>query len=132
MAKLQATVDVRVEPSLELEHQMMVATLFKPGKEILDTLTPLRCEVLHAAVGVSGESGELLDAVKKWIFYNKTVDRENVVEELGDLEFYMEAIRSKMGISREETLKYNMEKLAERYKKYQYSDQAAIERADKQ
>lgn len=116
----------------ELMHQQMVATLFKPGKEILDTLTPLRCEVLHAAVGVSGESGELLDAIKKWIFYNKTVDRENVVEELGDLEFYMEAIRSKMGISREETLKHNMEKLAERYKKYQYSDQAAIERADKQ
>jgi len=116
----------------ELMHRQMVETLFKPGKEILDTLTPLRCEVLHAAVGVSGESGELLDAIKKWIFYNKTVDRENVVEELGDLEFYMEAIRSKMGINREETLKHNMEKLAERYKKYQYSDQAAIERADKQ
>jgi NTP pyrophosphatase (non-canonical NTP hydrolase) len=125
-------VDVRVTPSVEFDHLTMVAALFKPGKRILDTLTPLRCEALHAAVGVSGEAGELLDAVKKWIFYNKDVDRNNVVEELGDLEFYMEAIRSKMGISREETLKHNMEKLAERYKKYQYSDQAAVDRADKQ
>ena len=124
-------VDVRVTPSVEFGHLTMVAALFKPGKDILESLTPLRCEALHAAVGVSGEAGELLDAVKKWIFYNKDVDRNNVVEELGDLEFYMEAIRSKMGISREETLKQNMEKLAERYKKYQYSDQAAIDRADK-
>lgn len=129
--KLEPT-DPLIKSSLESNHAAMVNVLFKPGEEILDTLTPLHCEVLHAAVGVSGESGELLDAVKKWIFYNKTVDRENVVEELGDLEFYMEAIRSKMGINREETLKHNMEKLAERYKKYQYSDQAAIERADKQ
>jgi len=123
--------DPLIKGSVDQYHSEMVNVLFKPGKDILESLTPLRCEALHAAVGVSGESGELLDAVKKWVFYNKEVDRDNVVEELGDLEFYMEAIRSKMGISREETLKQNMEKLAERYKKYQYSDQAAIDRADK-
>lgn len=129
---LEADAVIISSTKLELEHQNMVSALFKPGKDILETLTPLRCEVLHAAFGTGTEAGELQDAIKKWIFYNKPVDRENVVEELGDLEFYMEAIRSKMGISREETLKHNMEKLAERYKKYQYSDQAAIERADKQ
>lgn len=129
--KLEVDVDVKVTVPIEFDHQMMVSALLKPGKDILDTLTPLRCEVLHAAFGIGTEAGELQDAIKKWIFYNKTVDRENVVEELGDLEFYMEAIRSKMGISREETLKHNMEKLAERYKKYQYSDQAATDRADK-
>lgn len=37
------------------------------------------------ATGVSGEAGELLDAVKKSVVYKKPLDRENVVEELGDL-----------------------------------------------
>jgi hypothetical protein len=43
----------------------------------------------------------------------------------------MQALRAKLGITRQETLEHNMEKLAERYKNYVYSDQAAIDRADK-
>lgn len=132
MAKLEAVVDVRVEPSLELEHQIMVETLAKSGELMLADLTPTKVDLWHGATGCCTEAGELLDAVKKVVCYNKTTDRENVVEELGDLEFYMQMIRKNLGITREETLKYNMEKLAVRYKNYKYSDQAATERADKQ
>ncbi len=105
----EVTVDVRVEPSLELEHHMMVATLLKPGQEVLHSLSPHKMDVLHATVGISGEAGELLDAIKKHVFYNKTIDRDNVIEELGDLEFYMQALRASLGITREETLKGNMD-----------------------
>ena len=125
------TVDVRVTPSVDLDHMMMVAALLKPGQEVLDSLTPIKCDICHAAVGISGEAGELLDAIKKFIFYDKLIDVINVIEELGDLEFYMQALRSKLGITREETLKKNMEKLAVRYKNLKYSDKAAEERADK-
>lgn len=48
--------------------------------------------LLHAAVGVAGECGELLDALKKTWVYNKPLDRENVVEELGDIGFYAIAL----------------------------------------
>jgi len=83
------------------------------------------------ATGVSGEAGELLDAVKKAVIYDKILDRDNVIEELGDLEFYMEGVRQLLEISREETLSRNMEKLVVRYHNYQYSDAAAQERKDK-
>jgi uncharacterized protein YabN with tetrapyrrole methylase and pyrophosphatase domain len=53
-----------------------------------------------------------------------------MVEELGDLEFYMERIRQIVGITREETLKANIEKLSVRYGKT-YSNEAAQARADK-
>ena len=49
-------------------------------------------------VGVSGEAGELLDAVKKAVIYRKPLDLENVIEELGDLEFYMEGLRQGLEI----------------------------------
>jgi len=86
------------------------------------------------AVGVSGEAGELLDAVKKYAIYNRANEgplNTNLVEELGDLEFYMEGMRQLLGLTRQEILDANMKKLAVRYKDFKYSDKAAHERADK-
>lgn len=119
-----------------IKHHEMVAALAKPGEDILATLTPEKCHLWHMATGVSGEAGELLDAVKKQVAYNKEIDRENVIEELGDLEFYMEGLRQGLNITREETLAHNINKLATgekaRYKLLAYSDAQAQARADKQ
>jgi len=109
----------------------MVAKLAKPGKDVLRDLLPGRAHLLHMAVGVSGEAGELLDAIKKAAIYNKPLDRDNVIEELGDLEFYMEGLRAALNIPRDLTLRANMGKLAVRYPGYSYSNQAAQARADK-
>lgn len=114
-----------------INYAAMVASLAKPGEAILTSLTPDHCHLLHMAVGVSGEAGELLDAVKKATIYGKPLDRENVIEELGDLEFYMEGLRQGLGITREETLQANVAKLGARYAAGKYSDKAAIARADK-
>lgn len=119
-----------------IKHNEMVAALAKPGTDIIASLTPEGAHAIHMAVGISGEAGELLDAVKKHVIYNKPIDRENVIEELGDLEFYMEGLRQGFGITREETIAANIYKLAEgpnaRYKGGKYSDKAAQDRADKQ
>jgi NTP pyrophosphatase (non-canonical NTP hydrolase) len=113
-------------------HSDMVRALVKPGAAIIESLTPEKADMLHMSVGISGEAGELLDAVKKAAVYNKPIDRANVVEELGDLEFYMEGLRQNLGITREETLEANIAKLGVRYKGLQYSDAAAQQRADKE
>lgn len=110
----------------------MVADLVKPGEDIIQQMTPSKANALHMAVGASGEAGELLDAIKRFVIYNKPLDRENVVEELGDLEFFLEGIRAELGISREETLTANKFKLlGKRYASGTYSDAQAIARADK-
>lgn len=116
---------------LENKHSKMVATLCKPGFKILGDITPAQLDLWHMATGVSGEAGELLDAVKKHVVYQKEIDRENVTEELGDLEFYMEGVRRNLGITREETLVANIEKLSVRYAAGKFTKEAAIERADK-
>jgi len=115
----------------EKEFNDMTACLMKDPNTIKQELSSVDCALIHSVMGVCGEAGELLDAVKKHVIYRKPLDLDNVIEELGDLEFYMQTIRQELGICREETLIFNMNKLAERYKKYQYSDKAAVERADK-
>lgn len=120
---------------VEAEHAAMVERLQKPGEAIVDDMTPLRAATLHMGVGVCTEAGELLDAFKKWVFYGRSLDIDNVKEELGDIEFYLEGIRQNLGIDRNETLQCNIEKLSTgknaRYAEG-YSDAAAIARADKQ
>lgn len=106
-----------------VRYDMFVQRLFKVETE--------KEMMLHAALGVCGEAGELADALKKRFVYGKPLDLQNLVEELGDLRFYMEAIMNHFGISDTEVLQSNANKLALRYKSLTYSDVAAITRADK-
>lgn len=114
-----------------IEHSDMVRQLAKNGGDILSGLNPLNCHILHMAVGISGEAGELLDAVKKSAIYGQSLDLDNVIEELGDIEFYLEGLRQVLVLTRAQTLEANIEKLGVRYKNHKYSDDSAKERADK-
>ena len=114
-----------------ITHPELVSALAKPGADILAKLTPEDCHLWHMATGIAGETGELVDAVKNPVIYRKPINRENVIEELGDLEFYMEGLRQGLGITREETLEANIQKLSVRYASKTYSDKQAQERADK-
>src|SRR5258708_7497961 len=115
-----------------ITHTQLVTALVKPGAKILEEMTPDDAHLTHMAIGVAGESGELLDAIKKKTIYQKELDRENVIEELGDIEFYLEGIRQQLCITREECLYHNVMKLSKRYEKLQYSNEAAIARKDKE
>jgi NTP pyrophosphatase (non-canonical NTP hydrolase) len=115
-----------------ITHPQLVAALVKPGEIIKQELTPTDAHLWHMATGVAGEAGELLDAIKKIVIYRKPADLPNIKEELGDLEFFLEGVRRVFGITREETLQGNIEKLRKRYDSLQYSNQAAQERKDKQ
>ena len=61
------------------QHAQMVHTLQKPGEDILSGLTPEKCSLMHMAMGIAGEIAELIGSH----------DRENTIEELGDLEFFL-------------------------------------------
>lgn len=81
-------------------HSEMVAALVKPGEDIIKSLTPLKAHLWHMASCVMGEVGELLEVIDK---ENSTDD---LIEELGDIEFYLEGIRQPLHISRDSTLYY--------------------------
>lgn len=107
-----------------IRYDQFVLQLFKP-----DTAAMMK---LHAALGICGEAGELADAIKKAVVYGKKEDMPNILEELGDLRFYIQAVQNIYGIPEQVILQYNAEKLSKRYASLRYSDREAIERADKQ
>jgi NTP pyrophosphatase (non-canonical NTP hydrolase) len=111
-----------------IRYDAFVALLFKQ-------LHDQKLDLLHGAVSISSESEELLDAVidavkKHWI-YNKPLDVTNVIEELGDLRFYIQAVMNVLGISEQQVVQENANKLCVRYKQLRYSDEAARSREDK-
>lgn len=112
-----------MEPDLDILYRAFVTERFKRFPTATES-------ILHAAVGIAGEAGELLDCVKKTWAYTKPLDYTHAVEELGDLEFYLQAIRTELGITREAILRANIVKLQKRYPTG-YTDEAAIARADK-
>lgn len=86
---------------------------------------------MHCALGVSGEAGELADAIKKEYIYNKPRDLEHITEELGDLLFYVHATLNHYSLREQDVLQRNAIKLQKRYASLTYSDAAAQARADK-
>jgi len=71
--------------------------------------------ILHSALGLSTEAGELLDAIKKHVYYGKELDKINLFEEVGDLFWYLAILADELGFSFEDAMKKNNEKLAARY-----------------
>ena len=67
-------------------------------------------------IGIASEAGELLGIVQKAIRKDVSIDREKVVDELGDVMWYIAQTMNDYDISEEELFKYNKRKLDERNK----------------
>lgn len=70
----------------EVSYSGMVRVLKKPGQAILDSLTPEKCDLWHMTSCLAPEVGELVAGLA-------TLDRENAIEEAGDIEFYLEGAK---------------------------------------
>jgi NTP pyrophosphatase (non-canonical NTP hydrolase) len=87
--------------------------------------------VLHWSLGLAGEVGEFVDTVKKNVFYKQPFDTVNAKEELGDILYYLTAMAHELGMTLEELMVDNKNKLEKRYPQG-YSNDHAKERFDKQ
>ena len=96
----------------------------KDYKSFLESLSYLDGEgsniqrLLTASVGLSAESGEFMEIVKKMLFQGKpwTDDnREHLIIELGDVMWYVAQACMALDISFDEVIKGNIKKLEKRY-----------------
>ncbi|MBU4641220.1 nucleoside triphosphate pyrophosphohydrolase family protein [Bacillus toyonensis] len=82
--------------------------------------------VLNAALGLSGEAGEVADIVKKAIFHGHGFDpahcpgeeegnTHKIALELGDILYYISIMSHEMGYTLEDIAQMNISKLAKRY-----------------
>jgi NTP pyrophosphatase (non-canonical NTP hydrolase) len=67
------------------------------------------------ALGLAGEAGEVVDAIKKWSFQGHLLDQEALLLELGDVPWCLVLVGSVFGWSLEQLVAANVVKLRKRY-----------------
>lgn len=85
--------------------------------------------VVVAALGLTGESGEVADMVKKWLAQGHSMPWDKVILELGDILWYIALAAEAAGTTLDEVAARNIAKLAARYPEG-FSSQASQHRVD--
>ena len=77
-------------------------------------LTPEQL-IAQGSMGLAGESGELIDLLKKHLFHGHSLDLGEVMSEIGDVLWYVATLSDALGLSLEEVAFENLKKLQLRY-----------------
>jgi NTP pyrophosphatase (non-canonical NTP hydrolase) len=76
---------------------------------------PERERLMVQTLGLCGESGEIADMVKKATWHGRPIDDATLLEEIGDVLWYLADIATARGLSLEEAAIQNIAKLDKRY-----------------
>lgn len=71
--------------------------------------------VNNMILGIVGETGEVVDIIKKHYYQGHELDLEHIKEEIGDIMFYMVNLCNYLGLELEEVIEGNYNKLMKRY-----------------
>ena len=85
----------------------LIEVLDYPGRDVAG--------ILDGCFGLSGETGELIDMIKKWVFHRKPLDEDHTKKELGDVCWYIAMIAHSFGWDLDEVMQLNIDKLRARY-----------------
>lgn len=96
-------------------------TIDEYHEEVMRTATGMACgdnknEMLKmAAMGLCGESGEVIDLLKKHLFQGHPLDRGALLLELGDVMWYLDLAAYALGYTMYSVMQANADKLRKRY-----------------
>jgi NTP pyrophosphatase (non-canonical NTP hydrolase) len=90
------------------EYQKLAMTTLNPELSKKDVL-------INGVMGLCGESGEVIDLVKKHLHQGHELDKEKLAKELGDIAWYLAETAYALDIPLEQILQGNIEKLKKRY-----------------
>lgn len=71
--------------------------------------------LINAALGLTGEAGEVADLVKKHIYHGHELDIDKLVKELGDVLWYIAQACRAINVPMDTVAVTNIEKLLDRY-----------------
>ncbi len=84
--------------------------------------------LLNAALGLSGETGEVADLIKKTLFQGHELDKEHLKEELGDVLWYLAEACKGLDTTLEEIALMNVMKLEKRFPDHRFDKEKSIHR----
>ncbi|KAF0426942.1 nucleoside triphosphate pyrophosphohydrolase family protein [Pediococcus acidilactici] len=69
----------------------------------------------NCALGLAGESGQVVNLVKNYTFRGADLDKEQLTKEMGDVLWYLSQVAQWADIPFEEVAEKNIKNLAKRY-----------------
>ena len=72
-------------------------------------------QLANAALGLTGEAGEVAEVIKKHLFHATPLDQDALVKELGDCLWYVAAFATVLDLSLDDIAQRNIDKLRRRY-----------------
>ena len=72
-------------------------------------------QLANAALGLTGEAGEVADVIKKHLFHATPLNQDALAKELGDCLWYIGAFATVLGLSLDDIAQRNIDKLRKRY-----------------
>lgn len=105
-------------PHLDSVTEIRLSTFTQYQENALRTAPrgrSLRDTILNAALGVTGEAGEVADHAKKYAFHDHALDRDAVIKEMGDVLWYLALLADALETTLDEVAARNIAKLRARY-----------------
>jgi NTP pyrophosphatase (non-canonical NTP hydrolase) len=90
-------------------------------------LTQRQVRLMHGILGLATEAGELAEALHNHIFEGQGLDLLNLLEELGDQQWYQAILCDEFGFTFEQIQGRNIAKLRKRFPE-KFTEEAAINR----
>lgn len=90
------------------EYQKLAMRTSNPKLSTID-------HIVNGALGLTGESGEVADLVKKALMQGHMLDSEHIIKELGDICWYIAETATALGCDLETIMQINIDKLKNRY-----------------
>jgi NTP pyrophosphatase (non-canonical NTP hydrolase) len=90
------------------EYQKGVLRTQKTGLTLRDSLS-------NWGLGLAGETGEVVEHIKKHLYHGRKLNLDEVKRELGDCLWYIAAFCNDLGFSLEDVMQTNIDKLKERW-----------------
>lgn len=90
------------------EYQKKAMSFLNPNLNEKDIL-------INGVMGLCGESGEVIDIVKKHLAQGHELNKNKIIEELGDVLWYVAEIAYVLNVDLEDVFEENINKLSKRY-----------------
>lgn len=72
-------------------------------------------KVHNGAMGLCGETGEVMDHLKKYTYQGHAFDPNKLIDEAGDVLWYLAELAAGLGVTLDEVAQHNVDKLRRRY-----------------
>ena len=90
------------------EYQQLAMVTLNPALNKKDVL-------INGVMGLCGESGEVIDIVKRHLAQGHNLNRDELIKELGDVAWYLAETAYALDVPLEEVCQRNIAKLKARY-----------------